>query len=58
MRPQSSLLLRSNDIMHEHLKKKIFELKWSSTHFVSVLHVYVTKPLRLRLSGVFITSLI
>lgn len=45
MRPQSSLLLRSNNIMYEHLKKKIFELKWSSTHFVSVLRVSVTKSL-------------
>lgn len=58
MRPQSSLLLRSNNIMYEHLKKKIFELKWSSTHFVSVLRVYVTKSLPLRLSCVIITSLI
>lgn len=44
--------------MYEHLKKKIFELKWSSAHFVSVLHVSVTKSLPLRLSCVIITSLI
>lgn len=43
--------------MYEHLKK-IFVLKWSSTHFVSVLHIYVTKSLPLRLSCVFITGLI